>query len=277
MMKQDLILFSNQSCIDSAANGIWLINSMLATQPIWLINAIMETVIKGVPNSINSSSNLKEPVGFQRGSTVTLCSFIHEIDYYQVPLSKISNIDSNQYNIIDFMSNYIKNKNFINNTNNSPSSSRNIDALQKIVDDFPNFSNMIILDHPELLLSLIGCSSIELWNGLIKPLQLKCDKLLISNSIEWFNLDLNDPINSNNIETKETVELNKFLLNCLHQCVINLTIKPLSTGYAKDISGTLTITRGGQPLNLPIGSSLHIIENEYLYLNEKESTKLFYA
>lgn len=273
-MKQDLVLFSNQSCIDDAANGIWLINSMLATQPIWLINAIVETVIKGVPNSINASKNLKQPVGFNTGNNVTLCSFIHKLNYYQTPLTKITNIDQNQIKIIDFMSNYMKDKNF---TINDTSSLNKLEKLKKIVDYFPTFSNMIILDHPELLISLFGCSSMEIWNGLIRPLGLKCDKLLLSNSIEWFNLDLNDPINSNNLESIETTELNKFLLNCLHQCVINLTIKPLSTGFAKDISGTLTITRGGQPLDLPVGSNLHIVENEYLYLTEKESTKLFYA
>ena len=139
--------------------------------------------------------------------------------------------------------------------------------FQSLLELFPNDStSTIILEQPELLFSLVdGLTSDELNELFIKPLAKRCGLLIITTSVDLYQKDYS--------MTKDVTEFMRFINSCFHISIAVLSLQPLETGRAKDITGSLKITRGGATSN---HLSTHVVENEYLYLNEKDSTKLFY-
>ena len=115
-------------------------------------------------------------------------------------------------------------------------------------------------------MSLFKISSDDLQLKLINPLMRRCSLLIMITSTENFDNDMPENFG------KDTVECVRFTTSSFHKAIAVLSVKPLDTGKANDVTGTLTITRGGALLE----SSIAIVENEYLYHTLKDSTTLFY-
>ena len=65
------------------------------------------------------------------------------------------------------------------------------------------------------------------------------------------------------------------LIKLLHRSQLNITLEPLITGRAKDITGSLTISKGCIPYGENL--SISINEKEYVYHITKDSqVKLYY-
>ncbi|CCD26830.1 Elongator subunit ELP6 NDAI_0I02620 [Naumovozyma dairenensis CBS 421] len=269
VQKQDLTIFSDQSIIpknlcSNESHNVMLLTSTAATQPLWLINTLVESSIYGHSYSLNSSASSTNTINHNKPinptSSLTIASFAHNKSFYKSSFDRLK-INSNSYKILDFLTDFT-----MNETLGKPKAK----IFENLLKLFPNdTTSTIILEQPEILFSLMGdhLSANELIESFLKPLIKKCGLLIIVTSVELYKLDYS--------MTKDVTELIRFISFCFHVSLTVLSLQPLQTGRAKDITGSLKITRGGATLD-HLSGKIHVIENEYLYLNEKDSTKLFY-
>lgn len=255
VQKQDLVIFSDNSVISQElcsgnSHDLITITSSPATSSFWLLTALIETRIAGAPFSLNSASAVIQ----KTTSPVTIASFIHNSKYYTDALNRLK-IGQEKYHVVDLLTNFV-----VENIT-KPRAKVLSDLLETFSQDS---SSVIILEQPEVLLTLLdGLSSDELHRKFIIPLIKKCGLLIISTNTDY----------SAGGATKDAVEMSRFVMQCFYKSIAVLSLKPLDTGRATDVTGLFRITRGGAP---DAHLSCHIVENEYLYLNQKESTKLFY-
>ncbi|SMN20410.1 similar to Saccharomyces cerevisiae YMR312W ELP6 Subunit of Elongator complex, which is required for modification of wobble nucleosides in tRNA [Maudiozyma saulgeensis] len=265
--RQDFILFSDQSVIPTELRAVsaepqhhlFLVTSTMATQPLWLINALVETCVSGGPFSLNGpSASLKS----NPNSITTIASLVHEENFYHNALRKLK-VNANGYQVLDILTN------FILKNNDKPSDK----VLDELLELFPaDVQSTIILEQPELLLSLIrGLTADELNKKFILPLMKKCKLLIVASSIDLFQNNENEPLDTNNSDVQE---FTRFVTSLIYNSIVVMNLRSLDTGRSKDVTGSLMISRGGQSTNSPL--SVHVVENEYLYLTQKDSTKLFY-
>lgn len=260
--KQDLCVFSDQSVLseNTPKPELLLVSANGTTQPAWLINALVETCITGFPSSLNGSGRVfsKKQERLEKCS-VTIASFIHDENSFSQALNKLK-IASHSYRVVDFMPDlYVK---YIQE-NSTPT-----DVISGILTDFPTVdSGSVILEQPEILLGLVnGLTAKVLISKLILPLLKSTPRLIIVTNSDSFS-DLE------NENSHLSQELTNFSVSLFHMSTALLQLRPLATGSAKDVTGTLAIRRGGQPLTI---SSVQVMENDYLYLIQKDSTRLFY-
>ncbi|EDO17350.1 hypothetical protein Kpol_1060p2 [Vanderwaltozyma polyspora DSM 70294] len=267
LQRQDLILFSDQSVIssqlcDGNSNDMILVTHTAATLPTWLVNALVETKVLGAPFSLKTdstpSSNAQK--SSRNDPLITIASFVHNADYFDKNLSKLK-IGKNDYKMVDLFTDFV-----VNNIG-KPKDKIISDILGSFLVDT---GSTIVLEQPEILLSLIeGLTSDELSLWFITPLMKKCGLLIVVTSTElYFN---NTPYEST--QDKNILDHSRFTAACTYKSLAVLNLKPLETGRAKDVTGTLRITRGGAHDSHP---NIHVVENEFLYLTQKDSTKLFY-
>ncbi|CAL9729305.1 elongator complex protein 6 [Monosporozyma unispora] len=267
--RQDLVLFSNQSVIPSIQDEqhrMFLITSTGSSGPQWLINAFVETHSKGSPQSLNGASGRNTNTNNDNHNVMTtILSLVHGKEHYTSNFQKLQ-INSNEYNIVDCMTDLVMKQ--------IPKYQGNkLKLLQSIVDQIDNNTRqVIILDQPEFLLSLVaGLTADELFNHFINLIWRKCRLLIINNNVDMFQ----DGVINDNVN-RDFVEFQRFVTMCHYKAAVILNLRPLATGHAKDITGTLKITRGGVNWD-DEKSNIHVVENEYLYLTEKDSTRLFYG
>lgn len=270
VQRQDLVLFSDQSVLpaqffqDGNSHNLFFITHQSSTQPLWLINALIETHILGSPNSLNEPSLSTLPSSIR--SHAVVASFIHEKNHFTNSLNKLK-IPSNNYCVLDFLSDFI-----VSNILNKPRDKILGDLLTKFSAAIQNnpTETIVVIEQPELLLSLIsGLTYSELNNKFITPLLRQCQVLVIVSNSDIFNINEYDVL-------AHSSNLQNFYKSSFIKSMINLNLNPLKTGFARDVTGSLHVCRGGAPIATSSNTSLHVVENEYLYLNEKESTKLFY-
>lgn len=269
--RQDFILFNDQSVIpkelykvaatDSGQqHHMFLITSAMGTQPYWLINALVEVSVSGSPISLNGSSINRD---HSHDNSITIvASLVHEENFYHTALQKLK-VNSNKYEILDMITDFVM---------------KNIDKprdkiLDMLLDKFPkDTQSTIILEQPELLLVLLkGLTSDELNQRFILPLMKRCKLLIVATNIDLFQNNENEPVDTNN---RDSVEITRFVTSLVYGSLVVMNLRSLDTGRAKDVTGSLMISNGGQSNSSTL--SVHIVENEYLYLTEKESTRLFY-
>lgn len=270
--RQDLVLFSDQSVIPSIhdeQHRMFFIASTGASGPQWLINAFVETQSKGSPQSLNGAgarnNNINNNNNNSNNVMTTIVSLVHAKEHYISNFQKLQ-INSNEYNIVDCMTDFVMKQ--------IPKYQGNkIKLLQSILEQIDNNTRqVIILDQPELLLGLVaGLTADELFHHFINPLWRKCRLLIINSNVDMFQ----DGMINENIN-RDFIEFQRFVTSCHYNAAVILNLRPLVTGHAKDITGTLRITRGGANWD-DANNDIHVVENEYLYLTEKESTRLFYG
>lgn len=257
VQKQDLVIFSDNSVISNElcagkSHDLITITSSPATSSFWLLTTLVETRVTGAPFSLNSTS---VPVATHKNlNPITIASFIHNAQYYTDALNKLK-LGPESYKFIDLLTNFV-----IKNIGKPRAK-----VLSELLETFPQDStSLVILEQPEVLLTLLdGLTSDELHKKFIMPLMQRCGLLIISTNINY----------SPNGQTKDAIEFSRFVAGCFYKSIVVLSLKPLDTGRAADVTGSFRITRGGASNS---HLSCHVVENEYLYLNQKENTKLFY-
>ncbi|GAV47752.1 hypothetical protein ZYGR_0I00480 [Zygosaccharomyces rouxii] len=252
VQRQDLVVFNDHSVVSDQIfqNGFYHLITITAspfTSPTWLINSLVESQILGRPYSLNADSSAAQ--GHSR--PVTVGSFVHEPQLFHNALGRLK-VAPQKYKVVDLVTDLVV------KSLGKPRSKVYSDILQQ----FPlQNQSVIVLEQPELLLSLLeGSTSDEIHSQLITPLMKRCSVLILTTSVYDDSEDA----------TRDSLEFSRFTLNCIYKSIVVMSLRPLETGRANDVTGTLRITRGG------VRSPVHVVENEYLYLNQKETTRLFY-
>ncbi|KAM3165162.1 hypothetical protein ACU8KH_00925 [Lachancea thermotolerans] len=269
--KQDLVIFSDHSVLSRELfskdlHHVLFVTHKLGTAPSWLINALVETQVLGFPATLNESHAAAVNRASNRKITdskcATVASFIHNRGFFTSALKKLK-VDAECYNIIDYMTDFVL-KNY-----GKPASK----VLSSLLEELSNesaTSELLILEQPELLVHLLNITSDQLHLELINPLIKKFPLLVVVSYTEAYE---NVPSDSNEKLSSDMIEQIRFCNSCFFKSAAVLGLKPLATGHASDVSGTLTITRGGASLS---HLEVHVVENEYLFLTQKDTTKLFY-
>lgn len=251
-----MVIFSDHSVItrellDGSSHNMISIAAAPATSPFWLVNAIVEDLTLGMPHSLNST--IDSTLENKGSGLITILSFMHDAKHFSNAFSKLK-IPLSSYKINDLLTDFMI-------ENLSKPISEVTTGILKLIPENP--SSVVILEMPEILLSLFdGFTSDDLHRKLINPLRRRCGLLIMITNLNGFVLD-----------GKDATEFSRFLTSSYFKSIAVLSLRPLDTGRANDVTGSLRITRGGSSANC---ISSHVLENEYLYLNQKESTRLFY-
>lgn len=252
VQRQDFVVFADRSVISSQVynNGLHnmiTITSSRFTSPTWLINSLVESQVLGKPYSLNADRGSTET----ENRPVTVASFAHEKQHFTNALGKLK-VDSRQYKVVDLVTDMV-----IKMAGKSRSK-----IYAEILEQFPSRQpSVILLEQPELLLALLdGATSDEVHSKLIKPLMRRCSILIVATNIYTDDDDV----------TEDAHQFRRFTVSCFYKSMAVMSLRPLETGRAADVTGLLRISRGGAPCEIAVQ------ENEYLYLNQKEATRLFY-
>ncbi|AGO13544.1 AaceriAGL338Wp [[Ashbya] aceris (nom. inval.)] len=264
--KQDLVVFSDQTVISrrllqDGKHHLILVPHRLGTSPRWLLNALTEVFVFGAPVSLNEQSaatrvQLPQMMGDAGGPAVTVASFMHDAAHYQSVFSKLK-LPSGTAHVVDVFTDLVK---------------QNIGkpgavVLERLLASIPDQRNGgIILEQPEILMSLFRLTSDELHLKFINPLMKKCAVLVLITSVDGFEGGDHERT------SKDAVEFERFPISAFYKSTAVLSLRPLDTGRAKDVTGILQVTQGGMLEE----SDVHVVENEYLFHVQKESIKLFY-
>ncbi|AAS54153.1 AGL338Wp [Eremothecium gossypii ATCC 10895] len=265
--RQDLLVFSDQSVISrrllqDGMHHLIMVPHRLGTSPRWLISALAEAFIFGTPVSLNeqqsAAAKAQRPHNTEatRGPAVTVASFMHDAAHYQNVFSKLK-LPSQAVRIVDVFTDLVK------QNIGKPGAA----VLERLLESIPDQRNGgIIIEQPEVLLSLFRLTSDELHLNFINPLMKKCAVLVVVTSVDGF--DGGDYERA----SKDAIEFMRFPTAAFHKSIAVLSLRPLDTGRAKDVTGILQVTQGGSLEE----SDVHVVENEYLFHVQKESIKLFY-
>ncbi|BAO38131.1 elongator complex protein 6 [Kluyveromyces marxianus] len=264
IQKQDLLVFSDSSVISKGLFGpgvgsnMILVTDTAATSGSWLLNALVEAVTLGSVVSLNGGNGNSGGIGARVGKVV-VGSFL-SMQTQIVGAFEKSKIPRDRYTVLPLAEDIV-----------SKNVGKPIDVIVGgILKQFEGVEGSIfVLEKPEILMSLFNMSSDDLQLRLINPLLRKCSMLIVSTSVEAFDNDFPENIG------RDTVEFVRFTTSSFHKCAVVLSVRPLDTGKAKDITGTLAIRRGGALLNAT-NAALHVVENQYLFHSVKDVTTLFY-
>lgn len=265
VQRQDLTIFNDQSVLSKSLfteglSHLLFVTHRLGTSPSWLINAITESYIYGIPFSLNESDTSAANRKAVCTRPLVIASFIHESAYFTSSLNKLK-IDSSQYRILDFLTDFA-----LKYTGNPKEK-----VLTELINCLSKQSGRIlILEQPELLIPLLNITSDELHLNFINPLMKMFSVVVLVSSVEGYE---NTNADSGEYQKKDMIDMIRYTHSCFHKSIVLLALKPLDTGRANDITGTLRITKGGaSPSRLPV----HVVENEFLFHSQRDSTKLFY-
>ncbi|KAI3403373.1 hypothetical protein KGF56_003794 [Candida oxycetoniae] len=259
-LKQDLVLFKNYvGLIPEIVPGksyLSIITYNQSTSPNWLVNSLIENALIGTASLIN-----QELKHVHHKSNVVLISFLHNENFY-IKNCRKNGLDLTQissFTFVDYFTHLFQQK--IKDPNNA---SEDVKGLFDIKVE-PN--SVIIIDAPETLLYSTNISSNDLLSCLLK-LNKKCYQMYITsckNSPQLVDYAVNEIINP-------TYKITDFITKLLFRSHLNITLEPLATGRAKDITGSLVVSRGVLPYD-----SLVVNEREYAYNITKDSNvKIFF-
>ncbi|RCK59527.1 Elongator complex protein 6 [Candida viswanathii] len=259
---QDLIFFKDNSLISSdilASPYAYLstITYNQSTSPTWLVNSLIETSLVGSANLVNT--DLKRVAN---RSKVTVISFVHNKEQYVLNCKKNIDLEHNgkNFTFVDYFT-----KLFTELIKDPENASMEVGKLF----DVDVMDGVVFLENPEILLYGTSITSDELLFNIMK-LNKKCKQLFVI-SAKGENVVNNDAL----LPTDPGFKESDFLIKLFHRSQLNISLQPLNTGRAKDITGSLTVSKGAIPYyKLP---NLKINEREYVYNVTKDSQiKLYY-
>ncbi|KAH3663312.1 hypothetical protein OGAPHI_005302 [Ogataea philodendri] len=244
LQQQDLVVFEDHSIVPRSSSEYHYLTLILfnsATRPTWLVTALVE-------NSLFGTCYLnKSPISRRSSTPVVLASLNTAESTYRKQLARLKG-DLAEFKYVDLLSNY---------SNWFEMLSAQIDQLAK--KGKPN----VFLENPEFLLFLSD-TKVDTLLLQLQKLNAKCNLFLISSNDESLLEYSEIPDDLATIHTS-------FLTKLVHRSNLLMSLRPLKTGRAVDVTGELTICRG------LIDSPQKVAEKEYLYLVNKEGTvKLFY-
>ncbi|KAH3674246.1 hypothetical protein WICPIJ_009646 [Wickerhamomyces pijperi] len=264
--KQELHLFSGNAIIPhkslTKSHLFTTISHVQGTSPTWLVNYLIDNALYDTC-LLNEGQSTRSSVK----SGVVFISLINDSKTYEAGLKKLG-VDLKsipQFQFIDLFTDLF--------TKVQPQEPQ---SIAKLFDSevFPHISKtkkpIIFIEGLELLLLSTQITSIQLLGYLSQLTSLSKSLFLITPS----DSELHD-ITTINTQSSRQHQYHDFLIRVLHRTNLNIALRPLSTGKAKDVTGTLTISRGSVPFEGLDG--LEILEREYLYLVSRDnSVKLFF-
>ncbi|KAI5955140.1 hypothetical protein KGF54_001701 [Candida jiufengensis] len=256
---QDLTFFKDHTLISEKIltgrnSYLTTITHTQGTSPNWLVNSLIENCLIGTASLINQE--LKNTTK----SKVVFISFLHNKDYYIKNCRKngLDLTDSN-FIFVDYFTTLFSEK--IKNTSNA------IEDTNKLFDLQIPEKSVVFIESPEVLLYSTNIISDDLLFNLIK-LNRKTTQLIIISSKDSNLVDYN----VNEIDNP-TYKITDFLTKLLFRSQLNISLLPLVTGRAKDITGSIKISKGC----LPYFDNLVVDEKEYVYNITKDSNiKIYY-
>lgn len=282
LQQQDLVIFNDNSLFSDNLfqdyNSLSLITHVQGTSDPWLITGLIENLLVGScyinhkttgSFSVGSSYNIRS----NPRSHVVFGSFINNAQFYNKSLVKYMKMDiinttrNSCFKFVDLMDHTIN-----NHTRPISEIFKPIHEQIKIVKSNSHTNDThkkinIIIEAPEILLQMKeDASAIDL----IRELHLlqKLGNVILSISSDEPLIDYSEF--ESDVSTKHAV----LLSSLIHKSNLLISLRPLSTGRADDITGELKIHKACVGFE-DIG--LEIIEKSYLYNVNKESTvKLFF-
>lgn len=238
--RQELQLFKDKSVVSpalfqSGRNFLTLVNSIQGTNPVWLVNQLLR--------QYTEDPSIK----------VIFVTFINPPAYY---LSSFKNTYGKDLKV-----------EFVNCFDGLFSGQQPVEyftesVFKAVEKNQASGKSVVLLVHPEFLLASTSLEALA-YVKLIHKIQLLSDNLLVVSSTDEQFIDFN-PLNRS-IEFKLT-QLYSLLLA---RSSMVITVKPLDTGRAEDVTGNLVVCKG------PIDEGL-VREDSYLFQVKKNGVDLFY-
>lgn len=291
-------LFSNDNDIPSAAAAaaVTLVSSTYEVEPTWLVSVLLSRVLSqtaaaGSTGRSNKASS-KQGISTEEPDHVVLVSFVDKSTVYERALSKLG-IDVQRLRRKVYF-------NAGNNTNTTNSSSRNTNNTNNTLLPFTqiNISGTLTNDLTPLTQflqttitsppprTLILFESIDMLVALGHSAQQVLDlatvvQSLSRNAFFFVNADpellgqqqqgnLHEPFAAAAPGTTLEAVQTATLLGLMYRSKLVLAVRPLRTGRAKDVTGTLSISRG------PLCTDDSVVEDSYQYFVSGDTVRLFY-
>ncbi|ODQ68594.1 hypothetical protein NADFUDRAFT_49232 [Nadsonia fulvescens var. elongata DSM 6958] len=258
----ELSFFQVSPSLIPSKGNIILTTSTLEVSPIWLIHHIIQ-------QTINSDNKRK----------IVLVSLLQDKEFHEKQLRKFG-IElknpkySSKLQILDNFSNLDLNQNLKCPSSFLTQLARNISS-----DHADNDGPIVLIENLDFLLTAASVTASDLLY-FITDLQFSGASTLLFCNAD-VPLIMHDQTSSSG-QPPIVDEQGQFLFQLLHRSVITISLRPLKTGRADDITGVLRVSNGGKPLNyaksdLTPSSTDRVLEKEYLYLlNSDTSIRLFY-
>lgn len=231
---KDLVFLENGS-VDIPAKSLAICTSSLEVSPAWLIQYVISQVAKT--------------------RHVLLVSFVDHSATHRRGLKRMGFDNSSHLDILDLSTKlYSVGQSF------QPTS---LDVLKSeiMAKIKPDNQTTLILESPDFLLA----SNHHEWSSLTT--MITSLRKLSHNMYIFCNADT--PLISG--DTVVSRSQAQFLIQIMHSSYLSLSLRPLDTGRAEDVTGVLRVVRGPK-----IDQSVMVQESEYLYLVGDTTTKLFY-
>lgn len=262
--QQDLAIYDDGTLVDKGlfqkfSHSVHIVSHVEGTKPSWLVNSMMETLLAGTANLVNR--DLPQSPAW---ASVTYISFLTNRDSL-VKSCRRQGLDLDsvpQFKFIDCFTNLFEK---ISNPNDPAQVKGFLESISKQVRAAEN--SVVFLDGPEFLLAATCLDANTLLSHILK-LSLHCNLLVAVVNADTAILDLGASAPSDPV-----FKITDFFVKLHHKSSLNINIRPLATGKAKDITGCLSVSRGA----LSSDHKVSIIEKEYVFQVSKEAgVKLYY-
>lgn len=264
--QQDLVFFTDGSLLSfekgSKRPQLHIISYRDGTAPMWLVTSLVENCLVGTANQVNR--DLKSEA---KDCSVLYVSFSTTEDSFKKACTKQAvDIDSlSLFEYLDYSTSLFTTE-FVPSKDPSTQCEKLFSNIASKLKSKNTVHKVVFIESPELLLAATDLPSNELLAG-IRGLNEFATVIPIIN-VHNSNYDLES---SNGQDP--TFRSSDFFVKLFHSSSLNVQLQPLSTGKAKDITGSLTVTRGA----LPGPTNLEVLEREYVFQVTKDATaKLFF-
>lgn len=238
---KDLQFFSDGG-ICGGSKGLNLVTSNIDVSPLWLVDVVA------------SRGRMERP-----GAQTLLITFQNRTNLHKRGLkrqgSDMSIIKEQELSILDLSQDL-----FVQNPTGFQSTSLDR-ILTKIKSTIASTGPTIMLEHPEILLSSGTYSALDFAKFIHNVHSISGCLYLFCNSDEPL-IDIDTPLGE---------EYATFLTQVAHQSSLIVSLRPLNTGRADDVTGVLRISNGPR-----VCQTHKVTEAEYLYLVSGDTVKLFY-
>lgn len=264
--QQDLIFYSDGSLLsfnNDDSLPLHIISYHDGTAPMWLSATLVENCLVGTANLVNRDIKADK----ERDCSVVFVSFLNPEEPFKKLCRKYT-VDTDSVSLfeyLDYSSTLFTSKVKPLKATKSQTSSI-FEEIADCLKQMPSSNKVVFLDAPEILLAATDLQSNDLLAGIRKLSLIATVIPIISVHDSNFNL-------GSTIPQDATFRLTDFYVKLFHSSSLNINLKPLATGKAADITGSLTITRGAVPLS----TNMEIVEREYVFQVTKDAaTKLYY-
>lgn len=231
---QDVIFYRDGSIINDTVleRGRYLLMVLytLGTAPTWLVAALIENAAVLTATQINRSltKRTRQPA--------TVVSFNNTREFYAQAVKQRA-----PFNFVDGFSEL-----FTKRITDPERGDEQVRAeFEKLTKDL---SGVVIIEGFEIFAQATNASTHTL-TALVQALVMRCQQVIV-------------------VMPEPTGESRQLMINLLYRAHLVCHTRPLETGRAKDITGSLTVTRGPVPAPVPVA------EQEYLYNVDATSVKV---